>query len=206
MDGSFEDFYKANTGLVKKVSIKAYARFAAMGANLEYVDIEQEASIAMMNAWRHFDPDRGFKFSTYFYRAANNAFNRIADGFSQEAEAIGVFSIDAATDSDGESANWESMVDGGHATPEQIMSGKQLVGEIRESVSPLAFAIIELMANPPAEMQREWVQRCNTLGLVRAEMTMQFIAAYLSALSGIPLPEVSKAAIEVANLKKVFHV
>lgn len=206
MDGSFDDFYKANVGLVKKVSLKVYARFSAMGAGMEYADVEQEAVIVMMKAWRGFDPTRGWKFSTYYINSAWNAFNRLAEGFSREMNVIGVYSMDANLDSDGESANWESLTDGGHATPEQLFEAKELLSEIEAVLSPLASKIVELMLDPPEQMQQEWEQRCDVMGLTRADMTLGFVTSYLGALTNLPSCEFTKATKEIGNLKKVFNV
>ena len=206
MEKQFDTFFKANAGLVKKVAIKVHARVLAMGASLPYEDIEQDVSVVMMRAWEKFDPTKGFKFSTYFYRAAFNDMNRIIEPYARECTELGLMSMSAVADEEGDEFAGDSIIDGGHATPEQVLEAKQLLSQIQERVSPLAYSMLELMIDPPELMEREWQKVNEVTGANRAEMTIGFVTNYVQAITGMPVADVRRAATEITNLRKELYV
>lgn len=205
MEQTFEQVYAANRGMIKTISGKVYGRLLSSGASMPYEDIEQEATIAMMRAWERFDPSLGFKFSTYYYRAAYNELNRFVEPYCRDVDVLDVMSIQAASDDEGETFNSESSIDGGHEQPDQVLEAKQLMVEIESKLSPLAFALVKLMMEPPEHMTQEWQSWCATRGVVRAEMTMSFAIEYLAIVTGLNRNEVRRASLEVNKLRKELN-
>lgn len=200
MDEGFEAFYSKNVGLARKIARKVFARLLAMGAAVEYQDVEQEASIIMMRAYEKFDPNLGFQFSTYYYRAAYNELQKFVKSYEQDRQVLGVFSITGARGDDGEEIDLESTIDGGHGSPEQYLESKQLLEGIEEDLSPLAFKLLELIVEPPEELVREWAVAREIEPGGRQEMTMGFVTDYVRKMGGFTSSELRSAATEVGAL------
>lgn len=81
---SIDKFYADNTGLIHQVARKGYARMSAIGANLDYEDLFQELSITFIKSYEALDVERNGKFSTYFFMAARNRINALAEDFEME--------------------------------------------------------------------------------------------------------------------------
>lgn len=205
----FEDFYKQNTGLVHRVARKVHARLLAIGAAVQFEDVQQEATIAMMLAYERFDPSLGFKFSTYYVRSAYNNLNRFMASYEKDCSVLGVFSMQAAVDDSGDMVDMESTIDGHHPSPEQMLETKQMLEGIKARLSPLAGTILEYMIDPPEAFEAEW-KLAKSLRLkgtnVSTEVTMNFIGEYLRRLIGATQVEVKLAIAEVQSLAKEMNV
>jgi RNA polymerase sigma factor (sigma-70 family) len=201
---SFDDFYQKNKGLVCKVARKVHRRALAMNAGLEYEDLEQEAALVMMRAYDKFDPNLGFQFSTYFFRAAYNELGRCLKPFENDINVLGLSSMQAAVGDDGESIDMESMIDGGHASPEQLMEGSDLIKSIQKKLSPLARMILDLMIDPPDEVEKEW-QSLRAAGLETwTNMTKNYLSSYVEKLTGASNIEIRMAMSEIDRVGKDF--
>lgn len=202
---NFEAFYKDNIGLVHKVARKVHSRTLAIGAAIEYVDLVQEASITMMKAYELFDPTLGFRFSTYYMRAAFNQLNRMVDSYQKDASILGVFSMSAAVNEDGDELNGETTIDGDHPTPEQVLESKQMVDFIQKKLSPLALTILDCMVNPPELLEQEWAAS-RSMGLTNyVEMSREFVSDYIRKLTGVSAIEIKSARAEISSLSKQLH-
>lgn len=193
----FDDFYRKNAGLARKVAFKVYHRLLAMGAAVEYCDVEQEATIAMMAAYEKFDPALGFKFSTYYYRAAYNKLNGFVASYEKDRAILGVVSIHRA---DGDDESFELDLPCGSGSPEQMLEARQTLTEIERELTPLAGKLLELLIEPPSALESEWAA-ARSLGVERTqEMTLSFAGRYLRALTGASGREIDAACREVRAL------
>lgn len=194
----FADFYKQNVGLARKVAFKVHHRLLAMGAAVEFCDVEQEATIAMMAAYEKFNPELGFKFSTYYYRAAYNKLNAFACSYEKDRTVLGVTSI-SRLDDDGESFELELFSDSG--SPEQILEARQTLDEIERELTPLAGKLLEILIEPPRALENEW-EAARSLGVERTqEMTLSFAGRYLRVITGASGREIDAACREVRALR-----
>lgn len=206
LNDDFGKFYEANKGLVRKVATKVFARLQAMGAAVEYADVEQEASIIMMRTYDKFDPSLGFTFSTYFMKAAFYDLKKFIRSYEQDKNVLGVFSMSAATDGEGESVDMELTIDGHHGSPEQALEAKQLLQEIEQRLSPLAFTMLQIMMDPPEQIEREWQITRSMRGVKRLDITLGFVGDYLAGLTGATRLEISAAGAEIGTLSRSLNV
>ena len=206
MEQPFDEFYKANVGLIHKVCQKVFKRVLSMGHVIEYSDLQQEASITMMKAYRGFNPDMGFKFSTYFTRAAFNDLNRYLRNYDRErSEAFQVSSMDAAVSEDGDYLNIEATIDGGHGSPEQVLEAAQLEQEINGRLSPLANFLLDLSIEPNEQMEREWERVCAMQNRQGAPMPMTFVNEFVNRLDpSFSMVDIKAARSEISSITKEF--
>lgn len=205
-EGDFESFRQKNIGLLRKVARKVHARLHAMGAAVEYDDVEQEATIVMMRAFEGYDPSTGFAFSTYFTKAAFYDLNKFVRDHEKDVQVLGVFSMDAAVGEDEDGAGMEGYIDGGHGSPEQLMEAQQLLREIEERLSPLAYKMLELMIDPPELVSQEWETTRKMQQHSQTEMTVGFVGNYLRRVMGVSAADIRFASAEIGNLKRSLHV
>lgn len=206
MKEGFEPFYLKNTGLIHKICRKVHNRTLAMGAAIEFKDLEQEATIIMMKAYQGFDPSKGFTFSTYFTRAAYNGLNKFVESYARDRAVLGVFSMQSAVDSDGDTVDMESTIDGHHGSPEQMLEAKQLRDEIFSRLSPVAAAMLNLIVDPTEHFENEWNAHRQVVTTARIEPTLQFVEKYMHALTGLPAVELRQAATEISALQRRMNV
>lgn len=200
MQGDFEGFYRQNIGLIHMVCRRVYgARVVPLDLPVEYVDLEQEATITMMKCFQRFDESRGFKFSTYFCRAAYNDLNNFLEDFIKDKIELGQFSM-SSTDADGEEVDLEDKIEGDFPSPERDMMARQFIEELRHKLSPLAHLILELTVSPDEQMEKEWLTKCE-LEKTTGEMTYGFINEYVQQLAGATQLDVKYARSEIANLR-----
>jgi RNA polymerase sigma factor (sigma-70 family) len=202
----FMEFHEANKGLIFKVSAKIYKRVLAAGHAVEFADIEQEARISMMKTFAGFDPSKGFRFSTYFMRAAFNDLNRFLDNHEHGAP-LGTVSMQALSTEEGEAVDLESLIDGGHANPEQMLEAKQMLQSIEEVLSPLAMVLLELTMEPTEAMEQEWERITEIEHAQRAvPMSEAFINKYVSKATGATEGEIKRARREIRSLAETLNV
>ena len=78
---AFKHFYGANLKLVVMVATK----FKHMAKTMEFMDLISEGNVGLARAVEKFDPERGYKFSTYAYWWIRQSINR---GLSQQDRTI----------------------------------------------------------------------------------------------------------------------
>lgn len=78
---AYKHFYGANLKLVVMVATK----FRHMAKTMEFMDLISEGNVGLARAVEKFDPERGYKFSTYAYWWIRQAINR---GLSQQDRTI----------------------------------------------------------------------------------------------------------------------
>lgn len=199
MKEDFNTFYRANTGLANKVAMKVFARLMSMGAAVEFDDVFQEASVVMQRTYEKFDPSKGFKFSTYFMRAAYNELNKFVESYEKDCTVLGVMSIQAARGDDGEELDMESTIDGHHMSPEEALELKQNLEGIEQKLSPLALFLLQMSVDPPEQMTQEWKLQRELCGSHFVEMPMRFVADYVRRLTGLSALELKLASAEASN-------
>lgn len=204
MEIPFDRFYKENIGLVHKVARKVHARLHAMGAAVPYDDVFQEATVVMIRAYEKFDPSLGFKFSTYYVKAAYYELNNFVKSYEQDCNVLQVCSLQGACDDNGDTIDMESTIDGGHGSPEQMLEAKELLEEIEEKLSPMANKIMKILVDPPDLIMQEW-ESLKALSGGRSEMTIGFVVKYLSRLMPVSKVEIRAAGSEISGLQSLIH-
>lgn len=213
------ELVRKNRGLIFKVAQKTHGRLVSAGVHLmSFDDFQQEATVVMQRCAEKFDASRGFKFSTYFVRSALNDLNRIVDKLIREHVSLGVFSMSAPVNDDGDSLDFESIIDAGYGDPVDIIEAQE-TAELFENLSPLARTLAEMMADTPAAIDREWdamreqhrQSRVLATGNEAAvtnmpkEVRVSFIAEWLRAASHATASEMSAAVDEVEALRKAVY-
>lgn len=198
----FEAFYLANVGLIHTVSRKVHARILAMGASIEYCDVQQEATMVMMRAYEKFDESLGFKFSTYFMRAAFYDLNKFVKSYEKDVSVLGIFSLQSVVGEDGEPIDLESTIDGGFGSPEEILEAKQLLAEIKSQLSPLATLILGIMVEPPEEFEDNW-QVTRSMGATSTiEMNVNFVGTFIKKMTDATDQEIKLAVGEIKAISR----
>lgn len=201
----FETFYKENLGLVHKVAQKIFRRAHAMHAPLEYQDVFQECSLVMLRAHSRFDESTGFKFSTYYMQACYHEMNNKLRRHEQDINVLEITSM-TGFDEDGESVSFEETVAGVEGSPEQYLEAKQTLQEARATLSPLADKLLEVLTNPPVQMQHEWnIKREMGYGNGN-DMTQDFAREYLRRVGGFAHSDLVAATAELSALRKQMQV
>lgn len=199
-------FYKENMGLVRRVAIKVHARALAMGLSLPYDDIEQEASIVFLRAYEGFNPDLGFKFSTYFTKSAYNQLNKYLETQGgKDREELGLFSMHAAVHDDGEPIDMESMIEGDFDTPEECLEEKQLIEYITNSISPLANQMIQFVVDPPPELQEEFQASRSGSDREYSAIPLSFVCSFAERVMGATPAEMRAARAELQDVRRFLN-
>jgi len=150
-------YYNENVGLVHAVTKKGFARLQKAGVAMDYEDVFQEMSVVFVKACEGFQADKGFKFSTYFFIAAQNKLASWTKKIIEERLVHKVVSIEEMNHNHGgEELDLESILPGDRTTPEDIASAKQCVADLAKSLSPVAAQIIEWMVEPPQALLDEF--------------------------------------------------
>jgi DNA-directed RNA polymerase specialized sigma24 family protein len=134
----FEDYQ----GLARQMAGKVYRRLRGAGCAMEFDDVMQEVCLSFAVCARNFDPQRGFKFSTYFMRSGFNNLNRWVEDQIAERHV----SLDAEND-DGYPLHVTI------ASNEETAEIKAVAQSTREHllglVSENTRQVIELVESPP---------------------------------------------------------
>lgn len=207
---SAADFYKANVGLVHSVSKKGYARLRSAGVGLDYDDIFQEMSIVFLKAYSGFDESQGFKFSTYYFRAAYNKLNTWAQKMIDERLEHGVVSIQELNHTEDGENSLEDVLMVDHTTPEAQYRVTQFLTHINDTLSPLASLILAWVLQPPPQVMTEVskaeanAQFGRSLGYntrCMVNVTPRYIANFIQMISDVTQPDVERALKEIDRLR-----
>lgn len=207
---SAADYYKANVGLVHSVSKKGYARLRSAGVGLDYDDIFQEMSIVFLKAYSGFDESQGFKFSTYYFRAAYNKLNTWAQKMIDERLEHGVVSIQELNHTEDGENSLEDVLMVDHATPEAQYRVTEFLNHVNDSLSPLASLILAWVLQPPpqvmteikrAEANAEFGRSLGYSSRCMVNITPRYIANFIQMISSVTQPDVDRALKEIDRLR-----
>lgn len=207
------EYYDKNKGLVHAVSKKGYARFQSAGVAMDYEDVFQEMSVVFLKAYEGFDESKGFKFTTYYYMAAQNKMNNWAQSLIAERLQHGVFSIEEmSTRSDGEESSMEEVLMVDPTTPEGYYKCKEFLIHVEQKLSPLAGLILNWTLNPPPELLDQLrkadahAEYGRSVGIeVRnmARLSPRYVGKFLNILAGVRMLHIEDAVREINRLEKV---
>jgi len=207
------DFYKENVNLIHAVSRKGYARLQAAGVAMDYEDVFQEMSVVFLKAYERFDESLGFRFATFFYKAAYNRLNVWAQEMIEERLVHGTVSIEEMNTSEDEEFNLQDVLMVDHETPEDHCRIRQFIRFIESSLSPLARLIVNWMVAPPEELMEE-IRKAEanaefgrSLGFncrCMARITPRYVAGFIRMIStSIQESDCNKALKEIDRLRYV---
>ena len=204
------DYYKANVGLVHSVSKKGYGRLRSAGVGLDYDDIFQEMSIVFLKAYSGFDESQGFKFSTYYFRAAYNKLNTWAQKMIDERLEHGVVSIQELNHTEDGENSLEDVLMVDHTTPEAQYRVTQFLNHVNDTLSPLASLILARVLQPPPQVMTE-IKRAEanakfgrSLGYssrCMVNVTPRYIGNFIQMISSVTQPDVERALKEIDRLR-----
>jgi DNA-directed RNA polymerase specialized sigma24 family protein len=206
------DYYKANVGLVHSVSKKGYGRLRSAGVGMDYEDIFQEMSIVFLKAYSGFDESQGFKFSTYYFRAAYNKLNTWAQKLIDERLEHGVVSIQELNHSEDGENSLEDVLMVDATTPEAQYRVTQFLSHVNDSLTPLASLILAWVLQPPPQLMTEVkkaeanAQYGRTLGYnsrCMVNISPRYIAKFIQMISDVKQPEVDRALKEIERLRRI---
>lgn len=162
--------YVDNVALIHKVARGCFARLQAIGVALDYDDVFQELSLTFVKAWRQFDSNKGYQFSTYFVVGARHEFNRFVAKAVAERVEHGVRSLEEMNDwADGDgSLTIEETISGGDLDQVERLLVIERMEQLSKSLSPLSKLVLEWLVTPPAELEREVVAGVRHAHLSRA--------------------------------------
>jgi RNA polymerase sigma factor (sigma-70 family) len=202
-------YYTTHVGLVHYAARKGYGRLVAMGAPVDYDDLVQELSVVFVKAFDGFSEECGYKFSSYYTRAAYNQINKIAEKVKEERVDNGVRSVEEMahrySSATGTDIDDFDILTCSRQTPESELSTSQSLSRMLSNLSPLASLIARWLIDPPKELEREFEACVAHVGLTRqagqqkrARQTidMSFICNFL-VLLGVSEASVSKARFEL---------
>lgn len=104
-DGSFGSV----DNLLRKLSIKCFARVQAMGLGMEIDDVYQEMCLSYVRAKSAWNPQGGALFSTYCTTVCFNNFNNAIKKMERDRRELGLQSIQDFNQGDGEQDPLEFM-------------------------------------------------------------------------------------------------
>lgn len=203
-------YYKANVGLVHSVSKKGYARLRSAGVGLDYDDVFQEMSIVFLKAYTGFDESQGFKFSTYYVRAAYNKLNTWAQKMIDERVQHGVVSIQELNHTEDGENSLEDVLLVDHTTPEAQYRVTEFLQHLNDTLSPLASLILAWVLQPPPQVMTELTkaeanaQYGRSLGYnsrCMMDITPRYIASFIQMISDVTQPDVDRALKEIDRLR-----
>jgi RNA polymerase sigma factor (sigma-70 family) len=203
-------YYKANVGLVHSVSKKGYARLRSAGVGLDYDDVFQEMSIVFLKAYTGFDESQGFKFSTYYVRAAYNKLNTWAQKMIDERVQHGIVSIQELNHAEDGENSLEDVLLVDHTTPEAQYRVTEFLQHLNDTLSPLASLILAWVLQPPPQVMTELTkaeanaQYGRSLGYnsrCMMDITPRYIASFIQMISDVTQPDVDRALKEIDRLR-----
>jgi DNA-directed RNA polymerase specialized sigma24 family protein len=206
-------FYADNSGLIHKVARAGYTRLVSMGVSgMEYEDLYQELAIVFLDSFDLYDPNSGFKFSTYFTTSAYRRVNKIADKVSDERIRNGVRSVEEMNSwsDDGES-DIGNTFPSKFPTPEEIMAGATMARDILSTLSPVAALLANYTISPPDFIEREFAAAQAFADKARSEgvekrayqfLGLAYVCALAQKLKLFPSAAITAAKAEIIQSAK----
>ncbi|MBO6508746.1 MAG: hypothetical protein JJ979_09765 [Roseibium sp.] len=158
--------WEANIGLIRKFAFKVLRR--ARAANLrgiELDDIIQELSFPYLTAREKFDPELGYRFSTFLNRGMQLHINRWFDEQLRNDQQTPM-SMDADIDTaDGTATTAHDLMADQTEPADQLLAERQFLEALKTRLSERAVVFIRLLLNPPYEIYCE-------MNAMRARATM----------------------------------
>lgn len=153
--------YTDHTALIHSFARKGWSRLIASHVSVDYDDVFQELSLVFVKAIKAYDPSKGYSFTAYAGRAMWNGFNRFAQRHLDEANELGLMSIQALEDKaeDGDSMNLYELIDSGAPTPEQQLERKQEMLQKLRALSPTAKFIAAQLISLSEEVEQAMTER-----------------------------------------------
>ena len=141
----FEDYEQ----LAWRLAHRFYKAVAAKGkVSIEVEDLFQEAALSFLDAVAKFDPDRGFQFSTYYYRAVTNRLARYVN--LPEVQTV---SMDEERDAS--SISLHDFLVSTEPDQEANIIRQDYRDKLMDELSHRTRRILEMVESPPACINKE---------------------------------------------------
>lgn len=135
-DIAFRDYER----LLHKIANEGHRKLAASGVRMERDDLFQELSLVFVQAQRGFNPNKGFKFSTYLSMACHNRITRLIQRRYRKSEPPPMLSLDTTADG----ALVEIIPDGHETVEDTLVRAADLegrMGKLSETTRAVVQAI-----------------------------------------------------------------
>lgn len=188
---------------IASLAWKSHRRAMGQGLNVDYEDIFQEASVAFCRARLSFNPNLGFKFTTYCGRAVLTALARYFDMMNRQLVGKTTSLDTMLSDEEGDA---HDLFEGNAPNPVTQLQLEEELERAVQALGPLGAQMIEWMMNPPPEVQREvealqWkIERMVQMGMRPNRQTVSVDTRFLL---GELLPKIfPKTPVQVRELRQ----
>lgn len=151
--------------LIHKIAKKQYGISMGLGLGETYEDIFQNVVISFMLAKEKFDPDYGFKFSTYATSAAENNF--ISDVEKLKLKVC--FHLEDIKGDDDEKSSWEELVADESESPIIIKERQREATSKIKSLSLLSKLVVRELISPSEELREAHGKKLAEMAEAEAE-------------------------------------
>ena len=138
--------YEHNKFLIVKIAKKCYARVVEFNLPMDFDDVLQEVRISWWQARESFDPQSGFRFSTYFVRSAYNNMNKVVNRLMRR-NPPGTITFDGDINNEGFSL--DSVIESPDPRPDEVLEMISNAEEVLDGLSDLARLAVEWIVTPP---------------------------------------------------------
>ncbi|MCG5512778.1 sigma factor [Ectothiorhodospira shaposhnikovii] len=152
MDMKDQTSYENNLGLILHIARKCHARILACHIPMEFDDVVQEISLTWLMARDKFDPDAGFRFSTYFVKSAYTGINRLVETQTR----LTTFSYDEPMGDDQEGSTMLDLFESDIPGPEAEYDREAQYERNCRSLSKLALTALNWLIDPPDFVMDEY--------------------------------------------------
>lgn len=133
--------------LAHKITRRLHGHVQKFGLNMQYEDVFQDVSLGYCEALASYNPQKGFAFSTYFFRTARNNFYKAHQKAFKQHELCRTISLDDKADED--SNSYHEVVASQQFESAEVTLERESDFEKRiKRFSPLAQVIVRQIRNP----------------------------------------------------------
>lgn len=186
---------KNNQRMIDKLVRDYFWQMNRSGLAVEMDDVRQEVMTAWWLAKEGFNPEMGYRFSTYLFRVVQSRIRIMLESEHRNTKKLGIVSIDKNIGSEqdgGDSAvSLYDYLASSDAMPDQAEEIKENAREIVRRLSPLARQALEWLIDPPEHLQWELeALRHRSIATqsprrIPSEPNLSIVIDYVSRLNGL---------------------
>lgn len=128
------------------------------GVQMLYEDVFQDVCVGYCEAAAHFDPQRGFAFTTYFFRTARNEFYREHGHLLKQHQHMPTVSMDETVE--GQKHNFHEVVKSAESeSAEEKLIREEVFHQNLTRLSPIARVVMRQIESPSPEITNAFTAR-----------------------------------------------